>query len=348
MLAGESAGGPVRWGEWLDRVLTAAATGLLCVGGVTLVGAATASSHGAHRADSYRALPQRASIAHEDSRGGVSMARPRHRDLAQATLRRRWLESPHARAQRAASRTAFRDLSSAAAQALLVRDYGRVLASESANPAASLQRQGHIVGYLGNDRAIVDTPHGRVTATSTVPLRAAGASGNRQPVDLRLRASGDDFIPVAPLTAASIAGDSAGGVAVGSDGLRIAVEGANVTGRQVGGQSVFFADVGPDTDATVTPTLRGVDLSALIRSPASPETKTPRRSRQSARAATPQAPKPPNTPPKSNATIGASRSRSPILWGTKRNTPMTGTATSKRQPIPTAIKRNTPTTPTTN
>jgi RHS repeat-associated protein len=194
----------------------------------------------------------------------------REQDVREAQ-RLRWLASPAARARRVASRMEFDDLGVGAARGLLMRDYGPVLAGASANPAASIVREGPVVRYLGNHRVVVRTPHGLQLKVSTAPLRVAGRGGVMRPVDLGLVARGEDFVPVRPLAAVAVARDSGGGVAFGVSGLRIALEGANVSGSASGGQSVFFGDVGRDMDSVVTPALDGAELFAVLRSRLSPQ-----------------------------------------------------------------------------
>jgi hypothetical protein len=198
-------------------------------------------------------------------------ARLRGEALAKSARRQHWLAGSVARAQRVASRMAFHDSSAGAAARLLLRDYKSALAGVSANPAGSLARSGQLVRYLSDDRALVRTPAGLRVLASSVPLRVAGGDGLKRPVDLRLRSSGARFAPVRPLAAVSIAQDSAGGVAVGGDGVRIALEGNNVAGTVLDGQEAFFGNVGVDADATTAATLNGADLSVLLRSRMSPQ-----------------------------------------------------------------------------
>jgi hypothetical protein len=201
---------------------------------------------------------------------GTSLARLEQESRVQAMVRKRWLASPGARAQRVTSRMAFHDLSAVSAQRLLTRSYGSVLAGVSASPSASIARAGRLVRYEGDYRALVRGAHGLLVVRSTTPLLVGGAGGKR-PFDLGLRADGGGFVPTAPLAGVSIARDSASGVAVGGSGLRVALEGSDVAGRLVGGQSVFFPGVGDDTDATVAPTIDGAEFFAVLRSRISPE-----------------------------------------------------------------------------
>ena len=165
---------------------------------------------------------------------------------------------------------AYHGLAGVAAQRLLLGDYGSVLAASSANAAVSVARSGRVVRYLGAYEAVVRGAHGLRVERSTTPLEVGDGTGQR-PVDLALHAAGGAFVPVRPVAAVSIARDSAGGVAVGSSGLRVTLEGAPVMGTQATGQSVFFGSVGRDMDASVAPTIDGAEFFAVLRSRLSPD-----------------------------------------------------------------------------
>ncbi len=257
----------------LNRVLVGvAAAGLLslAVGVAVGVGAGRAHPVGARGARPATASRLPGSDRLAATKTQALMAGPRRSATAQATRRRDWLESPAARAQRATSQMAFHGLRANAAHALLLRDYSGVLAAAGANPAASIARTGTIVRYVGDYHAVVHTKRGLEVETSTAPLRM-NSGGDGRPVDLSLDAGASAFVPGNPLVGLSIARDSGGGVGIGADGLRFALEGASVPGSSSGGQSVFFAGVGADTDAVITPTLRGAELFAVLRSRLSPE-----------------------------------------------------------------------------
>jgi hypothetical protein len=151
-----------------------------------------------------------------------------------------------------------------------MRAYSSILSGAAANPAATIAHSGRLVRYLSNTRALVRGKHGLEIAHSTVPLRVGASNGVERPVDLHLTRTVEGFAPVRPLAAVSIAEDSAGGVAVGASGLRLTLAGAKVNGVPVGEQGVFFADVGSDTDAAITPTIDGAELFAELRSRLSP------------------------------------------------------------------------------
>ncbi|MGO9922342.1 MAG: SMP-30/gluconolactonase/LRE family protein, partial [Isosphaeraceae bacterium] len=198
---------------------------------------------------------------------------PELQSLAKAQLaRHRSLASPQARAQRDESRMAFHGLTPTASLRLLTHHFGSSLSKVSANPAASMARTGTVVRYLSDYRAIVRTRSGRLQVdTSSVPLRVLQGGASKQPVSLRLHDAGDAFVAVNPLQSVSVSRQLNGGVAVGSDGIRMVPQGSDVTGSLVSDQDVFFADIGSDEDAMVAPTINGAELSTVLRSQLSPE-----------------------------------------------------------------------------
>jgi|HubBroStandDraft_4_1064222.scaffolds.fasta_scaffold05999_2 hypothetical protein len=205
------------------------------------------------------------------SRERASSARLSRLAVAQAARRRRWLGSSAAIEQRVASRKAFHGMAAVASERLLGHDFGSSLAAVSANPARSIAAKGTVVRYLGNNRALVRTAHGLSLETSSVPLRVGQSGESERPVDLSLRQTASAFAAVNPVQAVSVSRRLSGGVAVGSAGIRVIPQGADVAGGLIDGQDVFFADVGTDEDAVIAPTIRGADLSTVLRSQMSPE-----------------------------------------------------------------------------
>src|ERR1700722_6836301 len=194
------------------------------------------------------------------------------RALRQYVARERWLASPAARAQRAASQTAFHGLSAAGAQRLVVHDYGHSLAADAVNPAATIARSGRVVRYLSNSRAVVATAHGLRIVTSSVPLQVKGAGGTMAPLNLDLTQSAKWLEPSQALAPVRIARDSSGAAVLGYNGVSIALVGRRVQGSVSGASAAFFANVGRDLDAAVVPKLSGVDMLAVLRSSLSPRT----------------------------------------------------------------------------
>jgi RHS repeat-associated protein len=250
---------------WRGAGVMAAVCAVLVIAGALVTGVVTGGSDSAWAARASRSGDASGNLT------GSSLAGVRRLEQTKAAARGRWLASPEVRAQRVASQMRFHDLTGADAKRLLGREYGSALSAASANPAASIARSGRIVRYLGDYRAIVRTAHGLELKVSSVPLRVAAKDGAERPVDLALTPKAGGFAPATPVTPVSIGQDSDGGVAIGSDGLRVTLEGADVTGDSMGGQSVFFPSVGRDMDASVAPTLTGAELFALLRSRLSPE-----------------------------------------------------------------------------
>lgn len=166
---------------------------------------------------------------------------------------------------------AFHGLNNKAAQGVLIRHFGSVMAGVSANPVASMADEGHIVRYINDFSALIATSRGKQVVTSTAPFLVSDQSGGKVPVDLDLLPNRGRFVPVTPLAPVSIAQESHGGVTVGSGGLRITLRGDNQQGTIINGQDVFFGNVGPDMDATAAPKIHGADLSVILRSRLSPE-----------------------------------------------------------------------------
>jgi RHS repeat-associated protein len=165
----------------------------------------------------------------------------------------------------------FHGLSASASERVLSADFGSVVDGVSASPAASVAHMGRVVRYLDDYRAVVSTARGLRLESSTVPLRVADGRGSKRPVDLRLARDAGGFAPVRPLASVAIAKDSSGGVTVGSEGLRVTLEGSDAPGKAMNGEGVFYGGVGADMDATVAPKLGGAELFAVLRSRLSPE-----------------------------------------------------------------------------
>jgi len=202
----------------------------------------------------------------------AALARLMRQEKAWAARRRRWLDSPREQSLRAVSQMEFDGLSAGSAQRLLMDDYGSALRGVSSNPAVSIARDGSLVRYLSNYRAVVRTAKGLELETSTVPLRVGHGNGTRGPVSLRMRRTGDSFTAVNPLRPVSVSRRLNGGATVGGDGLGLIPLGTDVSGSLLGGERVFFADVAHDTDAVIEPTIDGADFSTVLRSRLSPET----------------------------------------------------------------------------
>lgn len=210
-------------------------------------------------------------VAAASSSSPALIARSNRLERKRLAQRRRWLDSRVASAQRLASRMEFHGLGAAASGRLLTHDFGSHLAGVSANPAASLAAAGSVVRYLSDDSAVVRTPHGLELDTSSVPLRVGHGTNVAQPVSLKLHEAGAAYTAANPLQSVSVSQRLSGGVTVGSSGIRLVPQGADVPGSLVGGQSVFFPSIAADEDTSIAPTIRGVDLSTVLRSQSSPK-----------------------------------------------------------------------------
>jgi RHS repeat-associated protein len=119
--------------------------------------------------------------------------------------------------------------------------------------------------------AVISSRSGRRIVFSSVPLVASSGTGAAAPVDLRLRGAAGGFVAVNPLTPVLIGSSLGRGVRVGPAGLWLRLQGADVAAERLGRSSVVFSDVARDTDAVVSPTVGGVEISVVLRSPLSPE-----------------------------------------------------------------------------
>ena len=165
---------------------------------------------------------------------------------------------------------AYHGLSAVRSEQLLSRDFGAQM--RVPNPAATVAGAGRVMRYVGDFRALVRTSRrGVEVVSSNVPLRAAADGGAKRPVDLSLRSAGGLFVAVNPVERVSIAKQLAGGVTVGPDGIRVTLQGTHVSGTSMGGQSIFYAGVGPDEDASIAPRIKGAEFSTVLRSRLSPQ-----------------------------------------------------------------------------
>jgi YD repeat-containing protein len=196
-------------------------------------------------------------------------------DVARAARRHRTappskLASATARAARTASQMRFHGLAKAAAIHLDQSDFAARLQAD--NPAANVERAGKVQRYIGDYKAVVRTAKQREKIfTSSVPLRTGGRGSHASPVDLALRSGGNGYSPVNALLSMHASRQLAGGVSL-SDGLSIAPIAGNVTATPApGDQNVYYANAGPDEDFSINATVRGAEISTLLRSRLSPQ-----------------------------------------------------------------------------
>jgi RHS repeat-associated protein len=211
------------------------------------------------------------------SRIAVAPSRARVREEAvlvrargEWAARERWLAGSVARAQRVASQMAFHGLGAGAAAGLLMRDFGSVVEAAGRAPSVSDVTRAAVLRYLGPFQAEVRGPRGVQDVHSVFPL-AHSVDGRERPVELRLENRAAGFVPVNAAGGLLIGHELASGVVLGSAGVRVVMEGRDVSGVPVGRSGVFYGGVGRDLDATVTPTAGGVELFAALRSRLSPD-----------------------------------------------------------------------------
>ncbi len=243
---------------------------LAVVGVVFAVALAIASGGGASRVGGRSGPGAKAPAGVAPGARGDPSSAGGVRAMRALEARWRWLAGPAARAQRVRSRMAFHGLSATPSQGLLAHDFARELHTAAVNPTHAGVLADRQVRYLSAYKAMIRGPRGPRFVYSSVPL-LAGPPGRRRPVDLALSATAGGFAPRNPVRDVSISRTLAGGVGLWSSGLRVYVGGRDVTGTEMSGSRVFFAETARDTDTGVQPTLSGVELFAVLRSRLSPE-----------------------------------------------------------------------------
>ncbi len=119
--------------------------------------------------------------------------------------------------------------------------------------------------------------HDRGVVESLEPIAIRMASGQFKPIDLALRDEGSSFAPVTSQVAVQIPKHLQGGVRASRSGVSLTpvdAKGDALGGSEgsVDGASVMYANTQTDTDTLAKPTSRGFELSAILRSEASPHT----------------------------------------------------------------------------
>lgn len=183
--------------------------------------------------------------------------------------------SPAAAAARVRSRSAFAHLGAARA-AQVARTAFPALVAQPAGASPTLPPGTHIARYISAEAAQLQLPAGKHgVLTANAPIAAQTGPGQYAPVDLGLRDDGSGYTPARAGVAVHIPKALGEGVQAPSSGVTLtAVDGggAPLSGAPgaLDGASVLYANTQTDTDTLVKPTTSGVDLAALLRSPASP------------------------------------------------------------------------------
>jgi len=200
---------------------------------------------------------------------------PSPSDLSEREAKERehaeWIAGPEASRQREASRTAYTDLSAGAARDLLLAAFPRQLEALNADPARLISGL-RIEKTLGTYAALISDERGeRSLLESSVPIKSEIGGAGKQPVDLTLEQSGDDFVLENPLTAVRLPGSAEEPIRLQS-GLEVELPTSNDRSAQVlGEKNLFYPETDTATDTLVSPIAAGVEVFEQLRSPDSPE-----------------------------------------------------------------------------
>jgi hypothetical protein len=236
---------------------------LLCGGAVALGAASASAQEGSEGSQSSSAVeePDPRRLDDEVRREDESRRR-----------REEWLRGDEARQERTESRTRYRGVTPAQARAALLGEFGGLL-DGLASTAADLGPGGRFREFLDDFTARVATPEGDRIVRSWLPLRVAGADGDKRPVDLTLRDRAGGFAAVNPLVTVWLPGRSSEPVRFGPEAIPMWLEGASgsMVAQRLDERGLFFADVYPDTDVVLASLEAGAEVLWHVRSPQSPE-----------------------------------------------------------------------------
>jgi hypothetical protein len=180
-----------------------------------------------------------------------------------------------ARAERDASRDAYRDLSASEALQTDKRELPEVLNDPAFAPFVP-DPGAHIERYHDDDTAaLVQAASGeKVLAESDAPLRGTTASGDRAPIDLTLHHSGGQLVPESAVVRASLPTQLADGITLPTDAgtLTIKPGAANVDSARADDDKLLYPNAQTDADVLAASVPTGIEFSNVVRSPAAPET----------------------------------------------------------------------------
>ncbi len=183
--------------------------------------------------------------------------------------------SPGAFTDRLASRTEFEHLGVAGAERV-VRKAFPALVEKHDGGVPALPAGQKIRRFSAENVAQISLPdHERGVVESVEPMAMRTASGQFEPINLALKDQGSSVTPTASQVAVQIPRHLGGGVRAPQsdvsltpiDGKGEALHGAE---GSVDGASVLYANTQTDTDTLAKSTSRGFELSAILRSQASP------------------------------------------------------------------------------
>jgi tripartite motif-containing protein 71 len=183
--------------------------------------------------------------------------------------------SPRAFADRWTSHTEFEHLGVAGA-ARVAREAFPALIEKRDGGVPRLPAGVKLRRFSTENVAQISLPHHeRGVIESIQPMATRNAAGRFQPIDLALKNEGASFTPTASQVAVEIPKHLGAGVRAPENGVSLTPidgKGEALRGSEgsVDGASVLYANTQTDTDTLVKPTSLGFELSAILRSEASP------------------------------------------------------------------------------
>jgi DNA-binding beta-propeller fold protein YncE len=184
--------------------------------------------------------------------------------------------SPEAVAARAASQTLYKGESGSQAAATIRAMFPSFVARQDGGPP-SLEAGDRSLGYTGANVERVEAGTGAVgVVQSLAPIAMPSSSGGWRAVDLAVHGVGGSFEAKNPVVPVRIPKHLAEGVQI--PGLGLSLTPVDAQGVPLGGSegvaegtTVLFANTQTDSDTLLKPATFGVDASAVLRSPESPE-----------------------------------------------------------------------------
>jgi YD repeat-containing protein len=184
--------------------------------------------------------------------------------------------NPEAVAARAASATAYEDLSTAGAQELAGESFPSLIAKPNGGVPRLPEGQ-RLTGFANSYAAQVDLGEGeRGLVESSVPMAIGTSSGALKPIDLNLREQGGGFEGADPLVDARLPKQLGEGAELADIGISVTpvdARGAPLDGSaaRLDGSTDFMANTLPDSDTVLKLSTYGFSIDTLLRSGKSPE-----------------------------------------------------------------------------
>jgi YD repeat-containing protein len=168
------------------------------------------------------------------------------------------------------SPTAYTDLSAAAAADVFEQQFP-AWAEDVPASGPPLAEGAKVLRYLDERSAVVEHPGGeRSVVVSELPLRSNVGSGTQAPLDLGWEKDGQTFELANPLRSVEASASATGGAGLAEDGVMFAPAGADAAAQRQG-SSLFYANIGRDTDYLLQPLAAGLEASFVLRSIESPQ-----------------------------------------------------------------------------